>query len=215
MYKKILTKNQLNLLPLIKKLSKDYYLVGGTAIALHIGHRRSIDFDLFTAKKINRTKIKKFIQQSNLSIQQLIYEDSDQLHIIINSVKMTFYSFPYKIPSDIHFENIISVPTLLDLGAMKAFAIGRRAKWKDYVDMYYLFKYHFNLQEVSTRAKTLFGNDFSQKLLRQQLCYFDDVDYTETVEFISDQVSESTIKDFLIDVSTSTLENSCDKENKK
>ncbi|MBF0452849.1 MAG: nucleotidyl transferase AbiEii/AbiGii toxin family protein [Candidatus Magnetomorum sp.] len=52
MYKTILTKNQLDLLPLIKKLSKDYYLVGGTAIALHIGHRRSIDFDLFTHKRI-------------------------------------------------------------------------------------------------------------------------------------------------------------------
>ncbi|ETR67936.1 MAG: hypothetical protein OMM_11053 [Candidatus Magnetoglobus multicellularis str. Araruama] len=58
MYKTILTKNQLDLLPLIQKLSKDYYLVGGTAIALHIGHRRSIDFDLFTRKKINRTSLK-------------------------------------------------------------------------------------------------------------------------------------------------------------
>ena len=48
MHDNILTNEQRNLLPLIKAFSKDYYLVGGTAIALHIGHRRSIDFDLFT-----------------------------------------------------------------------------------------------------------------------------------------------------------------------
>jgi len=205
MYKTILTKNQLDLLPLIQKLSKAYYLVGGTAIALHIGHRRSIDFDLFTRKKINRTSLKKLIQHCNLEIQHLIYEDSDQLHLIINAVKVTFYSFPYNIPSDIPFENIITLPTLLDLGAMKAFALGRRAKWKDYVDMYFLFRDHFSLDEVSNRAKSLFANDFSQKLLRQQLCYFEDVDFTESVEFISNQVSETNIKDFLIDISTSKL----------
>jgi hypothetical protein len=205
MYKTILTKNQLDLLPLIQKLSKDYYLVGGTAIALHIGHRRSIDFDLFTCKKINRTSLKKLIQHSNLEIQHLIYEDSDQLHLIINAVKVTFYSFPYYIPSDIPFENIITLPTLLDLGAMKAFALGRKAKWKDYVDIYFLFKDHFTLDEISNRATSLFGKDFSQKLLRQQLCYFEDVDFTESVEFISNQVSEIDIKDFLIDISTSTL----------
>jgi len=46
MHSEILTNEQSELLPLIKLFSKDYHLVGGTAIALHIGHRRSIDFDL-------------------------------------------------------------------------------------------------------------------------------------------------------------------------
>jgi hypothetical protein len=53
MFDNILTTNQKKLLPLIKKFSLDFYLVGGTAIALHLGHRRSIDFDLFTEKKFN------------------------------------------------------------------------------------------------------------------------------------------------------------------
>ncbi|ETR67935.1 MAG: hypothetical protein OMM_11054 [Candidatus Magnetoglobus multicellularis str. Araruama] len=69
----------------------------------------------------------------------------------------------------------------------------------------FLFKDHFTLDEISNRATSLFGKDFSQKLLRQQLCYFEDVDFTESVEFISNQVSEIDIKDFLIDISTSTL----------
>ena len=92
MHKTILTKNQLDLLPLIRKLSKDYYLVDGTAIALHIGHRRSIDFDLFTPGKINRTKIKKLIQQSHHVIEHLFYEDNDQLH---RKTQKISYSFSY------------------------------------------------------------------------------------------------------------------------
>ena len=54
MQSEVLTNEQRELLPLIKSFSKDYYLVGGTAIALHIGHRRSIDFDLFTTLDIKR-----------------------------------------------------------------------------------------------------------------------------------------------------------------
>jgi len=205
MYKKILTKQQLELLPFLQKFSKSYYLVGGTAIALHIGHRRSIDFDMFTLKRINRTKIKKIINQCNFSIQHLIYEDSDQLHIIINAVKLTFYRFPYTITANCPFEKIISLPSLLDLGAMKAFALGRRAKWKDYVDMYFLFKNYFKFNEIADRAKLLFGKEFSSKLFRQQLSYFEDIDYTESVEFIAESVPEAIIKELLIDIATSTF----------
>ena len=50
MHKEILTAKQTGLLPVIKTFSKDFGLVGGTAIALYIGHRQSIDFDLFSLK---------------------------------------------------------------------------------------------------------------------------------------------------------------------
>ncbi|GIW64180.1 MAG: hypothetical protein KatS3mg092_0113 [Patescibacteria group bacterium] len=61
MFKNILTEEQIKLLPLIKLFSKNFYLVGGTAIALQIGHRRSIDFDLFTEKSFNPLKIRRII----------------------------------------------------------------------------------------------------------------------------------------------------------
>ena len=50
MHKNILSENQIAMLPLIKHFSSDYYLVGGTALALQYGHRRSLDFDLFTTQ---------------------------------------------------------------------------------------------------------------------------------------------------------------------
>jgi len=57
MHLDILSKQQQELLNFVSVFKRNYYLVGGTAIALHIGHRRSIDFDLFTSKKINKSLI--------------------------------------------------------------------------------------------------------------------------------------------------------------
>jgi len=60
MHPEVLTPNQSQLLNLIQKeFTKDYYLAGGTAIALQVGHRRSIDFDLFTNQDIKRNSIKR------------------------------------------------------------------------------------------------------------------------------------------------------------
>lgn len=64
MHLEILNKEQHDLLPFIKKYIKSYYLVGGTAIALHIGHRRSIDYDLFTEGSVNALGIKKQVTVS-------------------------------------------------------------------------------------------------------------------------------------------------------
>ena len=95
------------------------------------------------------------------------------------------------------------LPDLLTLSAMKAFALGRRAKWKDYVDLYFLLKGYFSLSEISEKAKLLFEDEFSTKLFRQQISYFEDIDYREDVVFKKGfEVSEEEVKDFLIEVAT-------------
>ena len=67
MHNNIFTDEQRKLLPLIKTFSKEYYLVGDTAIALHIGHRRSIDFDLFTGNDIKRRSIRNRIEKDGFA----------------------------------------------------------------------------------------------------------------------------------------------------
>ena len=131
MHKQILTSQQSELIDLLRMFSKEYYLVGGTAIALYLGHRRSIDFDLFSYKNIKRKGIRNIIEKFNFPIQQVLYEDSEQLHLIINDVKLTFFHFPYEILPKRYFKNFIKIPELIDLAAMKVFSLGRRGKWKD------------------------------------------------------------------------------------
>ena len=202
MHSEILTNEQNELLPLIKSFSKDYYLVGGTAIALHLGHRRSIDFDLFTTRDIKRKSIRNLIDKSGFAVSNLLYEAFDQMHIVINSVKITFFNFPYKIDHPIVFNGIIKIPTLLDLAAMKTYALGGRAKWKDYVDLYYILKNHHDLKELSARAMEIFGTYFNEKLFREQLCFFDDIDYSEKVEYMGDEINDEEIRKVLMEIAT-------------
>lgn len=197
MHKEILNQNQVELLNLITDFKREFYLAGGTAIALYIGHRRSIDFDLFKSNKLHTSKIITKIKSHN--IQFIITRNvSEQLNMIISDVKFTFFEYPHPIDSKIKFENYIKLPTLLDLAAMKAFALGRRSKWKDYVDLYFIIKNYYSIKEISERATSIFEQQFSEKLFRAQLIYFKDIDYTEAVEYLVEPVDEEEIKNFLI-----------------
>ena len=199
MHLEILTKEQHALLPFIKKYAKNYYLVGGTAIALHIGHRSSIDFDLFTDANVNALSIKKQVLQSGFT-SNIIVQKHDQIHFTINTVKLTFFQFPFLIEATTYHEKYFRMPDLLTLAAMKAFALGGRGKWKDYVDLYFMLKNHFTISEICDKAKELFTDVFNPVLFSKQLCYFEDISFDEPVDFMPGfEVSEKEVKDFLID----------------
>ncbi|MCB6599156.1 hypothetical protein LI118_17050, partial [Erysipelatoclostridium ramosum] len=72
----------------------------------------------------------------------------------------------------------IKLPDLLTLAAMKAYALGRRAKWKDYVDLYFAMKDYFPISAIVKKAKGIFGAEFNEKIFRAQLAYFKDIDYS-------------------------------------
>lgn len=186
LHKEILTEAQIRLLPSIKDFKADFGLVGGTAIALHLGHRESIDFDLFPqmpGSAFQPSKLRRKFERGALIDKVIVEEESELTFITKSDVKVTFYDFEYVIPYTIPFEQWISIPELLTLAAMKGFALGHRAKWKDYVDLYFIMRGHHSLAEISHRADELFGQHFNEKLLRTQLSYFEDVRYTEPVIF--------------------------------
>ena len=85
---------------------------------------------------------------------------------------------------------------------MKALALGGRAKWKDYVDLFFLLKYYMSLQEIERMALNMFSEAFSTKLFRQQLSYFKDINYDEEVVYLSKAPTKSEIETFLINEST-------------
>jgi hypothetical protein len=198
MHKEILSENQAELLTLVKQFIREYYLVGGTAIALHIGHRRSIDFDLF---KSNTLRHKSII--SKISAFKYPYtitrRVTEQLNATINDVKFTFYQYPFQIEAKLVFEHSLRLPELIDLAAMKAYALGRRSKWKDYVDLYFIIKNYYSIEQISFRAIEIYDQMFSEKLFRAQLSYFKDIDYSEPVEYLSTPVPEDEIRNFLVD----------------
>ena len=196
MHKEILSEKQLELLPLIAQFGREYYLAGGTAVALHIGHRRSIDFDLFKYSSLNHKKNLSRISDFGLQYD-VTRRVADQMNVTVGDVKVTFLEYPFPVEAKTKFDNTIKIPELIDLAAMKAYALGRRSKWKDYVDLYYILKDHFSFGQIAKRASEIFGQLFSEKLFRAQLSYFDDIDYSEQVEYVNTAVPEEEIRDFL------------------
>ena len=108
----------------------------------------------------------------------------EQMNLLVGEVKVTFFQYPFPVVPEGNFKNVFRIPSLISLAAMKAYALGRRSKWKDYVDLYFLLTKHFALAEVADKATELFGELFSEKLFRAQLSYFDDIDYAEQVEYL-------------------------------
>jgi len=204
MHKEILSEKQLELLPLIKQFNPEFYLAGGTAIALHIGHRRSIDFDLFKSTGLKHRQIIDKISPFDFHYT-IARRVDEQLDIIINHVKLTFMEYPFAVLADCNFDDYAQLPDLLTLAALKAYALGRRSKWKDYVDMYFIIKDYYTVGQISKQATQIFDPLFSEKMFRSQLCYFDDIDYSETIDFIGDPVPAATIKSFLTDQATGIL----------
>lgn len=201
MHKEILVPEQLALLDMVKLFSEDFGLVGGTAVALHLGHRESIDYDLFTINEFSNRKIRSKISQVT-RIDDIIHDEAGQFTLVINSVRFTFFQFPYKINYSESLDDIINMPDIVTLAAMKAFALGRRAKWKDYVDLYFILKNHHTVSEISAQGVEIFGNEFNEKIFRTQLAYFEDIDYSEQVVYKKGfEVDDKTVKKALIEFS--------------
>ncbi|OGC52143.1 hypothetical protein A2982_01490 [candidate division WWE3 bacterium RIFCSPLOWO2_01_FULL_39_13] len=182
MHKEVLSENQVKLLPLVKSFSDKFGLVGGTAVALYLGHRRSIDFDLFTGMNVYNEKIRAKIKEK-YSIQSTLVEEREELTLVAEGVKITFLKYPFQIKYSDQFEDIIRIPDLLTLSAMKVYSLGRRAKWKDYVDIFFILKLH-SLEDIIRKTREIFGAEFNERLFREQLSYFDDIDYSEPIEYL-------------------------------
>jgi len=198
MYKEVLYPEQIENLWLLELFKKEFYLAWGTAIALQLWHRKSIDFDLFSPNIIRNSHILKILEKHNYSVERVLVDNKwEELTCIIWGTKVSFIHYPFKIDlSDtLNFENM-KIPNLKTLWAMKLYTLWRRGKWKDYVDIFFLCQ-QIKLTEISDLAELIFGGWYNEKLMREQLCYFDDIDYTEEVEYLWKDISREEIQNWL------------------
>jgi len=197
MFREILYPNQEKIIRILSLFWKNFYLAGGTSIALQLWHRKSLDFDFFSFKKIDGNKIINILKKEWYNISRILVDNKwEELTLIVDWVKLTFLYYPFEIKLENEFE-WIKLPSLNTLCAQKFYTLWRRWKWKDYVDIYYILKKFSNFSEISKLALSIFNWSYNEKLLREQLVYFEDIDYTEEVEFISKWASKSEIQDFL------------------
>ncbi len=173
------------------------YLAGGTALSLQIYHRKSFDFDIFVDNPLTKTLIKKCQTLFGKNID-IIRESSDQISMITpNNIKLDFVYYWYQQLQPLIETSSISLASIEDIAADKSASLGRRAVWRDYVDLFYILKHNYlSLEKLIKLAEKKFGSEFNQILFLEQLAYFEDLEITE-IEFVDKKYSDEENKTFL------------------
>ena len=196
MHDNVLTDTAKALIPSIPQF-KDFYLVGGTALALQIGHRVSVDFDLFINDRLPprlMTNIKQVFKDFSV---ETTYRSPEQINLIVNGVHATFFSYLYPVIDALKDFQGIPLATVREIAAMKAFAIGKRLAYKDYVDWYFMLRdHHVSLREAIDHAERKYGNAFNDRLFLGQLVSFKEVP-TSTIQFTGAPIERATLESFL------------------
>jgi Nucleotidyl transferase AbiEii toxin, Type IV TA system len=167
--------NQLSATP------KDFVLYGGTALALRLGHRQSVDFDFFSCESFQPLELVRSI--SYLAGQTVTQQSASTLSCEIGAgrgaVKISFFgglSLGQIDTPDIVESNGIAVASLRDLFGMKCATVPQRNEVKDYLDIYALITVgHIKLLEGIACARAIYGRQYNPVLTLHALSFFDDL----------------------------------------
>ncbi len=168
----------------LKRVIKDYYLsnfilVGGSALALHIRHRKSEDLDFFTYQK-DSFKSSEIIRLVRDLQGEIVNISDEQIDCFIDGVKVTFFDAKWSFLRPKQIENF-NLASLEQIAIMKTHTLFLRAKYRDYYDLYFLIK-RFGIRKVYDLSKdVLEGINF--KILNAALLYIEDIE-DESIEHL-------------------------------
>jgi len=192
------------LLKLLKDLQKDkifedYFLVGGTALSLQIGHRVSEDIDLFTKKSLNKDDIFNYLNSNYKGKYVIDNVQNSILNTHINNLKVDFVCLEANLIEDVKIEDGIKYLGIKDISAMKLKACAFRGNQaKDFIDVYYLLK-QICLKDMFNYYKKKYDQT-DITIIKKSLIYFDDVTENnwKSLKLLYDKLSITEIKKTLI-----------------
>ncbi len=197
MFYDIFDKKREDVLSLFGNFKDDFYLAGGTALALQLGHRDSIDFDFFSGDNFNTDDLfEKLKEASTYHKLQKVQEEKNTLTVIIDdSIKVSFFAYPYKLLNRIIPEKYVKLASVEDIACMKLSAIVSRSTEKDYVDLYFILQQYKLSHLLTLSAKKL--PELDANLILKSLIYFDDMEREPILFRNNKDVSFDTVKTFL------------------
>ena len=171
----VLTPESKTVFPKLAAFKGDFYLAGGTALALQMGHRVSVDFDLFSPNPIKKTLLKKVEELYDAPLELLV-NNSRELTLLAGRVKHTFLHYPFPLVLPLEKADPLDLLSAREILATKAYTIGRRGSFKDYIDLYVgLSERVASLPDIMALAREKYGEAFNDRLFLEQLLYLDDV----------------------------------------
>jgi predicted nucleotidyltransferase component of viral defense system len=197
-------------------LGHQFYLAGGTALALQIAHRVSRDLDFFTrtpAFTLSSVRILNLLTQLFPSTEYTITTRShEQVNCLIRGLKVSFIAYPFQLEETLQNFSSAQLAASPDVAAMKAYTIGRRAVARDYLDIYYALSSNvISIDSLMEKAVRIFQLDhqsvFDPVLFAKQLMYTDDLEDKEAAlaDVFDRNLTWETIESFLASVATDWL----------
>jgi len=174
----ILDEKRREILPLLKKFKGRFYLAGGTALALQLGHRDSIDFDFFTWNDFNSKllfeELKELFSAHKVA---LIQAGNKTLNLTIDeNIKLSFFCIKEKLLGPVIDFDFFDIASINDIACMKVVAL-LRAELKDYVDLFYLFK-QIPLEKVMENCKKKYSG-FEEMVYLKAIASLEDINQGE------------------------------------
>ena len=180
----------------LRQVPPEFVLYGGTAIALHLGHRQSVDFDFFGNRSLDTTKLTLAIPF--LAAATVTQRAPDTLSCIVDrggEVKLSFFGLPSILrlqPPLVVPDNGLQVASLLDLAGMKASVVQMRAEAKDYIDIDALLSDgRVDLPMALASASTIYGKSFNPQITLKALSYFEDGTVRELPQDMKDRLARA------------------------
>ena len=158
---------------------KDFTLVGGTALSLKFGHRKSIDLDLFSISKFDNQELKDLLAANFESFESSVPNNAPGVFAYIDGVKVDFVQYHFHpLIRPVEIVDGVRMASDEDIAAMKIFAILQRAKKKDFWDINLLLE-KFGLENIISFYREKFPKNQMFISISQALLYFDDVENDE------------------------------------
>lgn len=175
---------------------RDFYLAGGTALALRLGHRISVDLDFFSGKNSLDEPSRAGVQEEIAELGRVgIDEQKDRtMHLRFGRTHISFFYYTPPLLARCDRWNGVQVASALDIGAMKLSALVGRGSRKDFLDLYILTTRVISLEYLLGKAQKKFrsATDFTAQSLRA-LVYFKDAE-TEDPPAMLESISWRAVK---------------------
>jgi predicted nucleotidyltransferase component of viral defense system len=178
MYWNILGKQRKQILPHLAFVRKyGFYLAGGTALALQLGHRHSIDFDFYTSDAFDEMAFERDAV-ANLDKFKVTQRNSGKLIGQIGAVDVNFYYYPYSMIESVIVTEHIDVCSIPDIAAMKLIAVSQRGIRRDFLDLYVISR-NYELAQMIEWAQNKYSQFDIHECLKS-LTYFKDAEKDES-----------------------------------
>lgn len=170
-------------------------LCGGTALMIQLCHRRSYDFDIFFPAQIPEKFLRKARKIFGPDIRVKVDNPDELSFLTPNKIAISFVYFPFPRLYKILKVDSIAISSWQDIASDKAYTIGRRPQYRDYIDLFFILKKGFPLKKIVRDGEKKYKGEFSEKLFLGQLSYLEDIrDFK--IDFLKEKVTKEELERF-------------------